>query len=243
MDFLRNRSFRQTLLCHKHQHVDRSLHPKYVQDLYFASRLRPLNEDVDFHSFDLVQFSGSGINVETADPLIKSALFKLSEAWPLWVHFQDLLDNSHSRAFARPIAGGQNREDQARHLAEHLIRCYASNAVEIHAIKPRFTAEISDQPRSTPVARLQAEAGYHATNRRHEIVNLDEAARQILQRLDGTKDLGILMKVLRKLVTDKKLVLEQDGSPVETATVTDKMLKNVLEDTLRQLATAAMLVN
>ena len=74
MDFLRNRTFRQTLLCHASQVVDRSLDPGHVETLYFSSPMRLCRMNgSDGTVTGSTRFCHGETRIETADPLIAAA--------------------------------------------------------------------------------------------------------------------------------------------------------------------------
>ena len=50
MDFLRNRTFRQTLLCRKEITLNRNLTPQSVMPFHIASAAKPVSEHVNIHS-------------------------------------------------------------------------------------------------------------------------------------------------------------------------------------------------
>ena len=57
MDFLRNRMFRQTLLCHDNVKLDHALRPEAVQRMWIASPAKPVSDQPDLQSDAPEQFS------------------------------------------------------------------------------------------------------------------------------------------------------------------------------------------
>ena len=69
MDFLRNRMFRQTLLCHTHQKPDYALRPDAVMQFHIASNAKPASANPDIASSAPEQFKGPGEpTLTTRDP-------------------------------------------------------------------------------------------------------------------------------------------------------------------------------
>ena len=56
MDFVRNRTFRQTLLVHGEQVLNRNLSHEHVRRFYIASAAKPVSEKPDLHSDTMEQF-------------------------------------------------------------------------------------------------------------------------------------------------------------------------------------------
>lgn len=211
MDFLRNRTFRQTLLCKKEIRLDRSLAPKNASNLFFASSLEVNDEDADCISDQPLEFRNEKISLQANEPLIKFGLDELQKCWPRWISVDELME----RIKSREEWVVDDSTEQEEYLVEHLIRCHASAALEIHATKPLFIGELSEQPLTPEFVRVAAEAGPHVTSLRHEIVTLDELAQQCIRLLDGnhSKD-GILQSLLHLAKEAKITVQDQDGNDV-----------------------------
>jgi SAM-dependent methyltransferase len=75
MDFVRNRMFRQTLLCHQHLRPEYLVPPARVAALHVASPARPLTPEPDLRPGVPEGYRGpDGATVSVADPLAKAAL-------------------------------------------------------------------------------------------------------------------------------------------------------------------------
>jgi methyltransferase-like protein len=185
MDFLRNRPFRETLLCQEEVKLDWTLKPDRLARLWLASPVRPVSPEPDLRSLEPVQFSRpDGFHVSTWDPLLKAALVVLGESWPRAVGFEELWSRTRAR-LGQPT---DMQSGEVRALATHLLRCLTANLLELHASAPPFVGEVSEFPTASRWARVQAASMDKVTNRRHELVPLDPAERQVLQLLDGGHD-------------------------------------------------------
>jgi hypothetical protein len=93
----------------------------------------------------------------------------------------------------------------ARALGEVLLAGYTAvsrGLVELHAGGPRFTADASDRPLASPLARWQARAGGVVVNQRHEQIVLTPLERRVLGLLDGRHDRPSLQAALGTLVEE-----------------------------------------
>jgi hypothetical protein len=106
----------------------------------------------------------------------------LAKHWPAPIPFSDLA----AMAAARIGLTGDVDDVQSATLASDLLKSYCAGAAELHALGPAFVIEPGARPQAFPVARLQAARGAYVTNMRHEMVGIDDADRQLLQRLDGS---------------------------------------------------------
>jgi cyclopropane fatty-acyl-phospholipid synthase-like methyltransferase/methyltransferase-like protein len=219
-DFLRNRSFRQTLLVHENVPIDRALTPERVNLLWVASAARPAGEGSDPPSPVADEFrmpDGSGLR--TSYPISKAAMAVLAKHWPAPIPFSDLC----AMAAARIGLSGDVDDAQTATLASDVLKSFCAGAAELHALGPAFVIEAGARPQASPVARLQAARGAHVTNMRHETVGIDDADRRLLSLLDGS---------LERVTAAAQAF---PGQPPESAS-------KALDDALARLARQALLV-
>src|SRR5262249_32652383 len=102
MDFVRNRMFRQTLLCHDNLHIDREIQPSRMLSLFIASDCKPEQPVTDVNSKDAVVFRGKGAMTTTTDPMMKAAMLALGQAWPKSIAVSELVGMTAGRLEQRP---------------------------------------------------------------------------------------------------------------------------------------------
>jgi methyltransferase-like protein/SAM-dependent methyltransferase len=193
MDFLRNRMFRQTLLCHSGVKVDYAVRGDAVRSFWVSSGAKPGSPAGDVATDQPEEFRTPGKpTLTTSDRLMKAAMHCLADAAPLPLAFDDLL------AAARARLGGDAAvsPDSSRQLCARLLNCYLSGLVEFSLSAPRFIAEVRERPIASPYARLRAREGGKVFNLRLENVSLTDPSRLVLQNLDGQHDRAALVKLL-----------------------------------------------
>lgn len=242
-DFICNRTFRRSLLCHAAARVEPAIDPRRLASLSVTGLVKPAAEEVDVSSEDVVKFeSQTGLTLSTNNPAVKAALVILAKAHPQAIHFEKLWT-----AIARLIGVGQqgdvdgpfNRET----LAGALLSCYRSNLVELHVHAASFVREPSDHPLASPLARLQAASAAVVTNLRHRGVRLSDADRLVLQSLDGAHDRTALLAILTALVERGDLEIQLHGQAVRDPRETETALRGLLEHSLENLGVSALLVS
>jgi methyltransferase-like protein/2-polyprenyl-3-methyl-5-hydroxy-6-metoxy-1,4-benzoquinol methylase len=197
LDFVRNRKFRQTLLCHADVALERKVGPERLTDLYVASALRPESPDLDVRSNREDRFrSPRGHGPTTTDPLLKAALVHLAEHWPQAVPFTALAGAARAGLGAGGAQGPFGRADDEQTLGKSLLQLYSANMVELHARPLPFAREVAERPLASPLARRQAVAGPVVTNLRHESVSVSAWQRQALCLLDGSRNRAALLDQL-----------------------------------------------
>jgi methyltransferase-like protein len=202
MDFLRNRMFRQTLLCHAEASVSRTLGPDRLAGMWI---------DAAVTAETPTRFSGPrGSVLETPDPLLQRALTILGKSWPQAVRFEDLVDRAR-RALApsRPVAADRLR------LGDVLLRAAAGSLVELHVHPPRLARRAGERPVASPLARRQAAHGEEiVTSLRHRNVRVeDPLAAHLLTRLDGTRDRAALFADVREFTAPGVAAPPEDELP------------------------------
>ena len=191
LDFLRHRTFRQTLLCHQAASLSRSVPGERIAAFHVASPAQPIDGDGEFRG-------PHGAKLKTTHPLMRAAMLHLGAQWPRAIGFAELL-----RAIGVADSDPELPGRVTRELGERLLRCYtASKLVELHLTRPCYLVEVSGQPLASAYARWQAATRNDVTNLRHEGVLLCEAERRVLVQLDGTRaatnfDADTLMRFAR----------------------------------------------
>ena len=242
LDFLRSKMFRQTLLCHAENTVQRTLSLNRAIGLYASSRLRPESQTPSIETISVEKFlSGSDeVTLSTDHPVSKAALIYLAEVWPRAIRISDLLNIAREKVNAPP----ERIEEDAQDLLANMLKAYtySSQLVELHAFQPRVVTEPGERPLASPVARLGAEGGLIATNMWHERAHLTPFLRQLLQLLDGARDREALLDKLTELAVAEVLHLKLDGQPVTDPVVIRPLLERELEPNLQWLGRAGTLV-
>jgi predicted methyltransferase family protein/methyltransferase family protein/protein-lysine methyltransferase-like protein len=214
LDFVKGRTFRQTLLCRAELEVDRSPDPLVVEGLAVSSPARAAGAPDDQGR---VTFEGpTGTTLTTDHPLVVRALERIGGAWPGAVPVREL------------IPPGASEEERAT-VCGALLRSYAGNLVQMHASPPALTVDVSERPEASPLARHQARSGQLVTNLRHTSVRIDDdLGRRLVVLLDGTRDRVGLLGELRTFLR-------------ETGREPPGNLEDGLERSLRGLAGLALL--
>ncbi len=252
MDFLRNRTFRKTLLVHQEAQFARQFRPERVFGLYAATHARPASEKPDIRSIAVEEFTSSeGLKFATDHPVTKAALQYLAQVWPLPVGFDELIEKAYERLGQGSPDSGKRTQDRLV-LAANLLKgyTYSGRLIELHTYAPRFTAQVSERPIASSWARFQTHFSNDVTNLCHVRVELKGIAQYLLPHLDGTHDRGALVDGLEKSLASGALVRQATNTagqpndpPVDDGTPPDRdsLLKD-LETTLQGFAEAALLI-
>lgn len=239
LDFLRNRTFRETLVCRGGLGLTETMVPEAVFRLHLTSQASPVSERPDLTSDAVEQFRlPRGIMLSASHPWVKTALQCLAEAWPETVPFDDLVERVGARLAAPPPATSENRQG----FAEVLVSCWVTGFVELLAHPGRLAARGGERPLASPLARLQAERGIRLTSLSHRVVEVPELARRALLLLDGRRDRAALAEALGREIEGDGSVLTHDGKPAAEAARTSGGLAEAIEQSLTLLGRAGLLL-
>jgi methyltransferase-like protein/2-polyprenyl-3-methyl-5-hydroxy-6-metoxy-1,4-benzoquinol methylase len=236
MDFLRNRTFRQTLLVHQELPLTSKLSPERLSRFYLASPAVPETPELDFRAGSIAKFlAPNGDSLATDHPVTKAAMLHLEEVWPQTVPFDTLLTEAYTRLNGSMPPTTEMRDDR-QILGANLLKGFSYNEdlVEFHVYAPHFVKEVRDRPVASPVARFLAKNSMIITNMRHELVKLEGLSYSLLPFLDGSRDRPTLLDLLDEW--QAKSILELHHATSREA------LAELLEAALRTLASAALLV-
>jgi methyltransferase-like protein/trans-aconitate methyltransferase len=194
MDFLRNRSFRQTLLVRQDEPVQRALTPQRVRPLWISAALVPEDAATGPAAGREATFRApNGGQLKTANAVTQAAMAVLAKHWPQALPFERLLQEA--QALCGPAA--TRRADDEETLASDLLQCYASGLLELHSRASGFVVRPGTRPVASALARWQAAQGLpQVTTLRHETARIDANLGRLLQLLDGSRDMDEICRTV-----------------------------------------------
>lgn len=245
LDFLKNRPFRQTLLCHQEAQLDRQIRPERLAGLEVAADIKCAPDNADFRTTQPFKFcSRDGVEGVTDHPITKAALLHLSEIWPASLLFDELPAVARQRLVPDRLvvqpAAEYARDSQQ--LAENLLHLYTAGTLELHACPTALVTQVSERPRASPWARFQIARDRPVTNLRHHGVKLSDVHRHLVWLMDGTRTHQQLLEDLAQRVETEGAVVIKDGRPVQGAAAIRRVLGETLPESLRMAAKLALLV-
>jgi len=204
VDFLRGRSFRQTLLCHHEINLDRSINVNRIKNFYMSSEAKPVSATPDLKSEAVEEFRGPKSSlISTSFPLAKAAICYLGEIYPRSAQFEEIFREAGRRLGIATSSGDLNSDEQAKALAELLLKSYGAGIVHMHLYLPKAALSVSEKPLASALARLQARQGRLVTNLFHVNIKLeDDLGLQLLLLLDGTRDRPAIIRDLTTIIQE-----------------------------------------
>ena len=237
MDFVRNRLFRQTLLCHGERQLKRNLTGERIHTLHVASNAQPPDGLLDPNTSDAVPFKLGGAVLTSADPIVKAAMLVMKDAWPCSLQFNDLLTASRSRLRTGATFVTETELNRERdQLSSMLLRGYTAQLVSMSVEGRTVRKDVPARPLATKLARVQAVMGDKVATLLHEVATLPDLERLVVQHLDGLKDHAALVELIAVEVLAGRLNLQNSGQPVTDPAQVRELLNGAVTELLKRLA-------
>ena len=205
LDYLVNRSFRQSLLCRADAALGREIELEILEQHAFYAALQP-PADLDLHSNAAQSFlKGKDKVISVSHPLAKAALVELHTRYPEALTYTELA----AAAAARVQRSGNSgmAADRDALLAE-LFMLFVHQAVGMTPLQRHPHTTVTARPCAHRLARAQAATGVeHLATARHSIVLLDAFSRRLVGYLDGTREVAQLQAQLTDDLLQRRLVL------------------------------------
>ncbi len=256
MDFLRNRMFRETLLVRNTMNPNWAVQPDNLRVLHVASGARPMAADgksflpaVDLKAEDNVSYkTASGMSMATNRPLLKAAMQVLNETFPCTVPFDQLRKAAREKIGGADPADAKTIAEDTALIAVGLLNCYmASDMVELHGMPLTFLRKPGDKPTALLWSRMQAAqavTGKQAivTNRRHEVIRLNDLDRQLIPLLDGTNDRSAIADKLTEIAKKGGMNVQKDGNSLTDPKDIRQAITSILDQALLNVAAQGLMV-
>lgn len=239
LDFIRFRTFRQTLLVHQEAALNRRLRPQVVSRFKLASLARPEGEEVDLSPGVVVTFKDSSdARFSTDHPLTKAAFLEMIARRPVATPFETLMRAAAARI---NLTLDDAATPEVAAFAANALQAlsYSPGLMEFHVYQAPISVTPGERPLTTPVMRWQAGKGIKVTNLRHERVELDPLLRVVVQLLDGRRDRGELQDYFMEMYREDRFRLPEEL--LETATP-EEIVAEQLEQALGFLGRSALLI-
>jgi methyltransferase-like protein/SAM-dependent methyltransferase len=235
LDFVRNRTFRETLLVRPEANPNWAIRPDAVRKQHVALPRRPNEDNTDVKAATQASYTTpTGMTLTTNNPYLKAAIRVLGQRWPATVPFAEL-DQAVTEMLGVKSDGGQN-------LAVSLLNAYlASNLMEFHSI-PIPAVRAGEKPTVLATARARVEAGHTGVaTRRHEFFRTNDLDTRLIPLLDGTRDRDAVLDRLVQLAVVGEITVQKDGQRLTDPTQLRDALRQAVEGAYERYANSCLL--
>lgn len=235
MDFVRNRMFRQTLICHKEIKLSRNVNADVLQDFYFSAPVRAIAAKPEIESNKMEKFQlANGREFSLNDPLAKAIWQHLAMTYPQTSSLKDLMVSIKQQI--------KIPEDNHKFIMNVLLQGYIKGIVQCYVHPYEITDKVSQYPLTAPLTRYQAQQQTWVTNQRHEAINIDVLRQKILINLDGKHDKKALLKLLHEMIDKGEISVAQQNKTIIDKEKAKNIVSEQMDMLLLQLAKMGLLI-
>lgn len=246
MDFINNRRYRATILCNGDVALNRNISYENVENFYMYMNIAPKEPFVKADVMDASKQAdflvrtvmGSERNISTSSPILKAILYSFSE-----VYVQLQTDDIISLAVDK--LDGIQRDEVRNEFMFNVVNMILAGLVHISADLKNFTVNVSEKPKVSDLARIQASnpERFWVTNMKHERFQINILEKHMISLMDGNKNKEEIVNLISDLVAKGDLVLTKDEKPVSDLAEIRKEIANFYDNIVRdKLAPCALLV-
>lgn len=213
MDFVRNRMFRTSLLCHPGVALNRNVHPKNLEGFHVFSLVSLKQPRTDGQPAVFVGPTGGEISI--AEPVMADLFGRIASLRGGSRPVSEIIEET-AGAFSELFAGKDPQGVRAD-IGRLLIQAYFKKMIDftLGASSRRAAASPADHPEALPLARWQVSQGQRVSSQRLDMFNADPFVGKFISYCDGSRDRSALIEVLLESLGKKEFQLKENNQPVE----------------------------
>lgn len=247
MDFINNRQFRCTLLCHNDVKISRNIDSNCIKNFYITSFLSPAKPESEIdltNSLEEAVFYLNGDQnsaVKTSSPIVKAIFYSYYDNLGMPIK-QSQVINMASKKLPQ-----FTREEITKEFLQSIPRLIFSQYLQLHSVLPAFVNMISDKPKVTSLCRYQSkisnQSNVYVTNQINGMVPLALHERHVIELLDGKNTIPAIESVLVKRIEQKELVIHENNEIVTDANKIKLITTNIVKASLEKFRTHYLLIS
>lgn len=242
MDFITNRRFRSTLLCHNSVKLNRSINNEDITKYNMTFNIVPEKPlvDIDLNSLETEKFFYNGNkdnSLSTSSPYMKAVLYTFSENINNPMSFDKIAVSSNKK-----LQGIKLNEIKAEFLT-NAMKLVLQGYINITLHNTRKEVNL-DKPKASKIISYQVThtSNMWVTNQRHEVVAINLFEKFALRYMDGKHNHKQIVESVMQHVTSGEMTLSSDGNKIENIDEVSKELASFLQPTLTKFAANALLI-
>jgi methyltransferase-like protein/trans-aconitate methyltransferase len=217
MDFINNRRFRCTLLCHDNVPLNRNISSASLDGMLLSLNVTPEKplSDIALHdSTETLSFYLNGNKeaaISTSSPSMKAVLYAAAETcgYPISPNDMATLAATKLPNFSAEVIKAEIDGNIPLLMLRGMVKAFGS--------PPEYINTISDKPKTSSLTRFQAlkNNASWVTNQINDIVSISIVDRFILRYMDGKHTVDqIVDKLIESHIKNGELVIRQGEEPI-----------------------------
>jgi methyltransferase-like protein/2-polyprenyl-3-methyl-5-hydroxy-6-metoxy-1,4-benzoquinol methylase len=241
LDFVWNRMFRQSLLCHNDISLDRSIVIDNMKQMYFSSNAKCQEDISEIKSNHIVSYMVNDLTIKSDCKFTKSILHTLGNAWPESISYETLLQETKNI-----LELNSEFDDDKENITSYLNiinNLYTSRAINIYIDPPHIKKQVTNKPLVRPITRLQAKYSQWTTNQLHQPISVDTMSKFLIPMLDGNHTFTAIKNKIFKFVKDGSIKLDVEFNNSVDDKIIMQQVESELNSYLERASKFALLIN
>lgn len=242
LDFLSNRRFRCTLLCHNNVRLSRNLDNNHIKDFAMSLDIvpeKPIDPKTIEKSTETIKFlfkSDQNQHVSSNSPFLSALLYVFSENKGYPMKFDTVIEK------ANKFFTEDSKQQLTQNLLHNAMILVIKGYMDISLFEKDKTKVNLEKPLLNKLAlhQLNSDASWVTTSQ-HNAFGLNIFDKFALKYMDGKHTKKQITEKLFKEVEDGKLTVSMDDKKVEDKEQINTQLANILDRTIENLAAVGML--
>lgn len=232
MDFVRNRMFRSTLLCHADSSITRNIDSLKLQD-FQATSLITLKQA--HNGGQPAVFSHSGGGELTVSDSITAVIFEtLAQTCRAPREVKALIDE------LVPVLSQNKKVKDSSTLpgtiCQVLLQGYFKKMVDFSLSNHALTPSGSEKPAALPLARWQAAEGHRLSTTSLNMLTADQFVAKLVTLCDGSHNREAIVSGLIEAVEKKEFVLNENNQPITDPARLKAVVEGLYDGAVQNLA-------
>lgn len=243
MDFINNRRFRSTLLCHLAVNLNRAICNEDILKFNLVFNLvpeKPLSEATLSDPAESSKFfhnNNRESHLSSSSPVLKAILYTFSENISRPLSFDQLA------SLANKKLGNKQLAEIKSEFLSNAMKLVLQGYIEITLQHHQPVAVDMKKPQATKLSLYQTAKTNHAwvTNLQHKVVGVNLFEKLALSYMNGKNDKAKILELIVERIKQDKLVLSQEGQKIDDISNIHQQLVTDLDLTVSKFASNALL--
>jgi methyltransferase-like protein/cyclopropane fatty-acyl-phospholipid synthase-like methyltransferase len=240
MDFITNRRFRSTILCHQNTSINRNLKNEDIEKFYLALNIIPEIEEknIDFNAPEVVKFyynNNKETNLSTSSPYMKAILYSFAENVGYNISFNKICEIANKKLGAHHL--NEIRTELMNNAMTLVLQGYINISVNPSFEHNKCNMDYPQMANSLIEYQVRHTDNFWVTNEKHELIGISIFEKFMLKAMNGKDDKE---QILEKLVShvlsgemlihkDEVAVTEKEAIKTEISAAYDVTLKKFVQ--------------
>lgn len=241
MDYITNRRFRSTLLCHQSVKLNRNLNADIIKKFRMSFNVAPDQDEAqkDLNNNDIMKFYYNNNKenfISSSSPSLKSVLMVFSENQNIPLSFDEIVDMANKKL------QGNHKDAIAKELLANAMQLvikgymnlslFAYDKQKVDLSKPKVTKLAYYQATNTPNTWV--------TNLMHNAVGVNAFDKFAIKYMDGKHTQAQIVDQLVSDIDSGAITIQKDGQKIDNKDDIKKQIESFMDNTMIRFSQQAL---